>query len=79
MTTKSDIRGWLARRVPEHTHMLVVTDTFDYTDYPVFCKGNVDDKIKEYQDYQRMSKVTEVYNLNMDIEKQLNEYRAWNL
>ena len=79
MTTRNDIRAWLARRVPEHTHMLVATDTFDYSDYPVFCKGNVQEKIKEYQNLGEMSKVMEVYNLSIDLEEQLNEFRAWNV
>jgi len=79
MTTKNDIRGWLARRVPEHTHMLVVTDTFDWDDYPVFCTGDIMHKINKYQSHEGMSKVTEVYDLSMDLEAQLAEYRAWNL
>ena len=40
MTTKTQISNWLKRARPDDTHMIVVCDTFDYSDYPVFVSGN---------------------------------------
>lgn len=81
MTTRSDIRNWLNGAKKEGaTHMLVVCDTFSYEDYTV----NVlkDEKVKEkfdyYNDYEKMSKVIEVYDLSKDIEKQLDMDRCFN-
>ena len=79
-TTRNDIRNWLNRpETKESTHMVVVCDTFDYNDYPVFVSNNenVHDVIKKYSNME-MSRVMEVYNLSMDIEAQLQERRAFN-
>lgn len=38
--TKEFIRNWLQRATKEDSHMLVVCDTFDYEDYPVFVNKN---------------------------------------
>ncbi|KKM21264.1 hypothetical protein LCGC14_1637080, partial [marine sediment metagenome] len=75
MTTREDIYNWLTceddRRKPHHTHMLVVVDTFDYGDYPVFT-DSVHEAISKYHG-SNMQRVMEVYNLSMDIDEQLNE------
>ena len=40
MTTRqADIRDWLKRAPDGATHMLVVCDMFDWSDYPVFVTG----------------------------------------
>lgn len=82
MTTKNDIREWLNSRFrPENaTHMIVVCDTFDYEDYPVFVKDDEDiqDKIKKY-DRVNMQKIMEIYDLRIDIEEQLNQRVSWNI
>jgi hypothetical protein len=79
MTTKDKIRSWLERAKQENaTHMLVVCDTFDYEDYPVFVSES--ENVREVEskfDGTNMQRVMEVYSLNMDIEKQLSEYRAF--
>lgn len=79
MTTRSDIRGWLQRAKPEHTHMIVVVDSFDYGDYPVFVSNDEDvrEVARKYNE-KSMQRIMEVYNLGMDIESQLNERRAFN-
>lgn len=79
-TTKNDIRNWLKEKdKSEVSHVLIVCDTFDHSDYPVQVPigKHVDDIISQYHGSD-MQKVMEVYNLNMDIEEQLNEHRAWN-
>ncbi len=77
-TTRNDIRNWLSQRQNKDiTHMLVVCDTFDWTDYPVYVSRN--ENVSEvYDDYHgpNMQKVMEVYSYNRDIEEQLKEFRA---
>ena len=79
MTTDSDIREWLERATTEHSHMLVVCDTFDYTDYPVFVSRNDDVEQQINLHSTNMQKVMEVYNLDKNIDAQLAEKRAFNL
>ena len=76
-TTRSDILRWLEDSEPQHTHMLVVCDTFDYEDYPVHT-SDVHESIRKYQDAS-MQKIMEVYNLSMDLSEQLDARRAWNV
>lgn len=77
-TTKEDIRNWLARAEKNHTHMIVACDTFGYEDYPVFVSDteNVNEVYNKFNG--NMQVVMEIYNLKMDLEKQLNEHRARN-
>ncbi len=81
-TSKEDIRTWLKRvqRKKSVTHVLIVCDRFDYSDYPVEVTKaeNVVDKVREY-DRMEMSQVMEVYSMKRDLEEQLNELRAWHL
>jgi len=79
-TTKEDIRAWLKEgKKQKATHMIVVCDSFDYEDYPVYVKKgqNVHDVAAKYNG-KNMQQVMEVYNLSMDLEKQLNEHRSFN-
>lgn len=86
-TTQQTIRDWIDRpnyssyyaQFKDATHMLVVCDTFDWEDYPVFVMPDHDVKT-EYNKYNgpNMQKVMEVYNLKMDIETQLNQHRVMN-
>jgi hypothetical protein len=76
----SDIRGWFEEGVREGaTHMIVVCDTFDHDDYPVFVKPgeNIHEKENIYNG-REMQRVMEVYNLSMDMGAQLNQRRAFN-
>lgn len=77
-TTPEDIRSWLKAGGSHYSHMIVVTDEFDYEDYPVYVQRSedVNEIIKRYQDAQ-LSKVMEVYDLSMSHDDQLNEKRAW--
>lgn len=93
--TKQDIREWLARevtpvgqKVKDCTHMLVVCDTFDNEDYPVYIEKsqdirkvgkvevNVRKVVAEFNG-KNMQRVMEVYSFNYDIEDQLSEHRAF--
>lgn len=59
--------------------MAVVCDTFDWDDYPVYVMEGEDPhaKLLTYEKGENMASLMEVYNLSMDIEKQMNEHRAF--
>ena len=59
--------------------MVVVCDSFNYEDYPVFVMSgmNAHEVASEYNS-REMSKVMEVYNLGMDMEQQLSTFRCFN-
>lgn len=78
-TSKDDIRNWIKRgQAQGATHMIVVCDTFDWDDYPVYVTPTEDVR-KKFADYNgpNMQKVMEVYNLQKDIEQQINQHRAF--
>ena len=58
--------------------MLVICDTYDYDDYPVYANTAADCMIK-YNNPGQMQRVMEVYDLAADKEAQLNEARAMRL
>lgn len=79
-TTREDIREWLERgKTEEATHLIVVVDTFDHEDYPVYVhKGeNVHNVYNEYNG-KNMQRVMEIYSYAKDLEEQLAEPRARN-
>ena len=44
--TKKEIRQWLEHgKAQNATHMIVVCDTYDWEDYPVFISPNADVRI----------------------------------
>ena len=79
-TTRQEIREWLeaAKEEENISHVIIVCDTFDYEDYPISVKRGWDIKkvIKQYN-MENMQRIMEIYNLDMDMEKQLNEPRAY--
>lgn len=77
---KLQIKRWLHEAKKEKaTHMLVVCDTFSHEDYPVNITMNEDlnAEMKRYNGIN-MQRIMEVYDLRMDINKQLGEDRAYN-
>lgn len=78
--TLDDIRGWLenGRNQKDITHLIVVCDTFDYDDYPVYVSSqeSVREIFNQYHD-QNMQKVMEVYSFRRDLDSQLNQHRAF--
>ena len=79
-TSKEQIRGWLARgKAKKATHMLVVVDTFEYEDYPVYIMPGekIHTAISVYS--TNMQRVMECYSYSLDLESQLNENRAYHL
>lgn len=75
MTTKEEIRGWLTRgKAKGASHVAVRVDWFDHEDYPVFVEPG-QDALTEARGSQ--DRVMEIYDLSMDWDTQLNEFRAW--
>lgn len=79
MTTVADLSKWFQRGVGQNSdYMIVVCDTYDYTDYPVYVDaGEFEEKYKEYKEAS-MQRIMEVYNLSSDMEEQLSQRRAFN-
>lgn len=76
--TKDQIRQYLEHgKVQNATHVIIVCDTFDWEDYPIFVLPHEDARTiaKEYG--TNMQKVMEVYSLSHDWNAQLNESRAF--
>lgn len=82
MTTHDDIKEWFKRGLKDKshpTHFLVVCDTFDHDDYPVFVKPDEDvHEIASKYNGTNMQVLMEVYHLGMDMETQLAEHRSFN-
>lgn len=79
-TTRDDIRAWWDRGQAEGaTHLIVVCDTFEHEDYPVFVHVGEDPRAV-YSRYHgsNMQRVMEVYRLDQDRERQIAERRAFN-
>ena len=79
VTTKAEIKSWLEEgKAAGATHVIVVCDTFDWEDYPVFVSPHEDPRaVYDRYDDKNMQKVMEVYNTAMDLDAQLAEDRAW--
>lgn len=78
-TTKTTLSNWFdAGKRQKATHMLVVCDTFNHENYPVYVKKDeyVHDVYDEYHG-PNMQKVLEVYSLKKPKEAQLQEVRAF--
>lgn len=89
-TTKDLIAQWFTQgQARGATHLIVVCDTYEYEDYPVYVMPgeNARQKANEYGrsdsrglptlENNQMSKVMEVYLLSTPLEGQLNERRAF--
>lgn len=79
MTTKAEIEDWFERGLKQcATHMIIVCDTFDHEDYPVFVMS-ASDCLAKVQNPGEMQRVMEVYDLAAPKASQLNEARAMHL
>jgi hypothetical protein len=77
-TTSSDIRRWLEEgKKTGATHVIVATDTYDWSDYPIFVKP-YEDARERSEALGEMQRLTEVYDLSKDFEAQLCAPRAMN-
>lgn len=80
MTTKARIKAWFdIAEANGSTHMIVVDDTYDHEDYPVYVPKEIDihEAIKRYDDVG-MQRIMEVYRISMGWEAQ-SDGRAYNI
>ena len=79
MTTAQEIQAWfIAAEQAGATHMLVVCDQFDWSDYPVSV-GRTEDVSERIAHYRAasMQRVMEVYDISLGWEAQ-SAGRVWN-
>lgn len=72
MTTAGEILNWFKEgQKKKATHMIVVCDTFDHEDYPVYVTRKQDPKVV-YAEYsgKNMQRVMEVYALHKPFREQ---------
>ena len=75
---KSDIERWFDIGLTIGARwLIVVCDTFDHDDYPIYIAED-EDFYKEYDEYDgvNMQRIMEVYDLKMDRDTQFKEGRA---
>ncbi len=80
MTTHPTIREWWERgKKVNATHMIIVCDTFDHGDYPVYISVTSEARARsEAEVYNlNMQRVMEVYSYAIDLDEQINEYRSF--
>jgi hypothetical protein len=77
MTSKADIASWLeVAKSRRCAYLVVLCDTFDYDDYPVYCATAAEARTAIAKDEKNMAKLMECYDLSLDIDAQLAEHRA---
>jgi hypothetical protein len=78
-TTAEDISRWLKRgKEKGATHMIVVCDTFDHGDYPVYISPDENVREIEQKYHGNMQRVMEVYSINKPWAEQIDQPRAFN-
>lgn len=79
MTTKEEISRWFDQGVEQKSRfMIVMCDTFDHDDYPVFFNSALECSMR-VKDPGAMQRPMEVYDLSKDKQHQLDQHRAWSL
>lgn len=78
-TSRAEISEWFDQGVKQgSTHMIVVCDTYDWDDYPVYVSKDEDCRKKaESYNGKDMQRVMEVYSMAVDKESQMAEHRAF--
>ncbi len=80
--SRRDLENWYNQGVQDKkTHMIVVCDTFDWEDFPVYVKKdqNFYSVYDQYSGGKNMARIMEVYDLNANKQDQMDEHRANNL
>lgn len=72
-TTVQMLEDWFDRGVSQGaTHMIVVCDTFDWSDYPVYVSDGEDARtVAQRYGNESMQRVMEVYDLRKPRDKQM--------
>lgn len=73
--TRQDIIDWIEEGIEKGaTHVVVMCDTFDHENYPIYVMSGEDPR--KHCSYENMQRPDECYDLRMDIDAQLSERRA---
>lgn len=80
MTTTEKLSEWFDEgKAKGATHMIIVCDTYDWEDFPVFVYAPQNVRKRETtENSKEMQKIMEVYNLSLDKQMQLDQMRALN-
>lgn len=80
MVTRKEIQNWVEKATNEHSHVVILRDTFDPEYFPVYVKKSEDVRnvIRNHESMPELSQVMEVYNLALPLADQLAEPRAIN-
>lgn len=79
--TREEISRWFDDGVVDGaSHMLIICDTWDFDDFPVYVVGDTAARVA-YHEYRQKEhyRVMEVYNLRLPKEVQMAERRAFHL
>ena len=80
--TVQEIRKILMKgNTGEYTHLIIYSDTFSHDIYSKYVKKgeDIESLIKKYNNCSKMSRIMEIYNYKLDLERQLNEARAYHI
>lgn len=80
MASIQTISDWLDAMYADTniTHMIVVCDTYDHEDYPVYVDRTQNVRNVEKRYSGNMQKIMEVYSSKITKEAQLKQFRAFN-
>lgn len=80
--TKEDIKRIVMNGdTGEYSHVIIWCDTYDLEYSYIYVKYGEDIKTiaADYNSYNKMRRIMEVYNYNLDLDKQLDEARAYHI
>lgn len=80
--TKEDIKRIVMNGdTGEYSHVIIWCDTYDFEYSYIYVKYGEDIKTiaADYNSYNKMRRIMEVYNYNLDLDKQLDETRAYHI
>jgi hypothetical protein len=81
LASKQDIYTWIKfAKEKKQRFLIVVCDTFDHNDYPVYAKDEEQCKTKfDKYNGKELQRIEEIYDLEKDINEQLQSLKAWHI
>lgn len=80
-TQDSISKWWDEAEKDSSKWMIIVYDSFDRHDYPVWgkTKKDLNYALKEFNNSEKMSRIMEVYDLSLNKKEQISAHRVWNI
>ena len=77
IANRAQITKWFEQaKQAKAEFLIIVCDTFDYEDYPIFTNtGNFDENFERHNG-KNMQKIMEIYNLSLPLGSQLKQHRV---